>query len=103
MSTLTTQALPPKDENPQLDLINNPFYVNAELAEWPINGKVKSAGFNSASLGSINAYCFNEKKQPRRKGKNRLPWEIIYNNGKSTNHNLMQRRHFVSTFLGAKW
>jgi acyl transferase domain-containing protein len=47
--------------NPELDLENSPFYVNAELSAWPAGPKPRRAGVSSFGLGGTNAHMILEE------------------------------------------
>jgi acyl transferase domain-containing protein len=47
--------------NPQLDLPNSPFYVNATLSKWDANGTPRRAGVSSFGMGGTNAHILLEE------------------------------------------
>jgi phthiocerol/phenolphthiocerol synthesis type-I polyketide synthase E len=49
--------------NPELDIENSPFYVNAELSPWPApaDGTPRRAGVSSFGLGGTNAHIVLEE------------------------------------------
>ncbi len=47
--------------NPELDLDASPFYVNRELAKWPVGHAVRRAGVSSFGLGGTNAHVVVEQ------------------------------------------
>jgi len=60
--------------NPQIDFANSPFYVNAELREWPTpEGHPRRAGVSSFGIGGTNVHMVLEeapavKPSPSREG-----------------------------------
>lgn len=51
--------------NPQIDFENSPFYVNAELAQWPHTGTPRRAGVSSFGMGGTNAHLILEQAPDR--------------------------------------
>jgi amino acid adenylation domain-containing protein len=47
--------------NPKCDLANSPFFVNAELRNWPRNGHPRRAGVSSFGIGGTNAHVVLEE------------------------------------------
>lgn len=47
--------------NPQIDFANSPFYVNAQLADWPKNQSIRRASANSLGIGGTNAHVVLEE------------------------------------------
>ncbi len=47
--------------NPQLDLENSPFYVNAGLIDWPEGKTPRRAGVSSFGVGGTNAHVILEE------------------------------------------
>ncbi|MBV7340093.1 type I polyketide synthase, partial [Chloroflexi bacterium TSY] len=47
--------------NPQLDLANNPFYVNTTTQEWTSQGMTRRAGVSSFGMGGTNAHVVLEE------------------------------------------
>ncbi len=53
--------------NPQADLSNTPFFVNASLQPWNVrSGKRRIAGITSLGAGGTNAHLVLEEAPPRR-------------------------------------
>ncbi|MBY0561315.1 type I polyketide synthase [Hyphomicrobium sp.] len=53
--------------NPQADLSNTPFFVNADLQPWNVrSGKRRIAGITSLGAGGTNAHLVLEEAPPRR-------------------------------------
>lgn len=57
--------------NPEIDLNASPFYVNRELAKWPVGHAVRRAGVSSFGLGGTNAHVLVE--QPPATASTRTP------------------------------
>ena len=49
------------EPNPQIDFANSPFYVNAKLSEWRVNGHPRRAGVSSFGMGGTNAHMILEE------------------------------------------
>ena len=47
--------------NPNIDFPNTPFYVNTELAEWPVGTTPRRAGLSSFGVGGTNAHVVIEE------------------------------------------
>ncbi len=62
---LKHKQLPPSlhftQPNPKIDFANSPFYVNAQLADWPANGTPRRAGVSSFGIGGTNAHVVVEE------------------------------------------
>ncbi|MCP4663568.1 MAG: acyltransferase domain-containing protein, partial [bacterium] len=50
--------------NPEIDFAGSPFYVNAELAEWPVDGRPRRAGINCLGVGGTNVHLVLEEAPP---------------------------------------
>ena len=59
-----------REPNPAIDFANSPFYVNAQLAEWPQNvqGTPRRAGINSLGMGGTNVHVIVEEAPVQEKG-----------------------------------
>ncbi len=58
--------LPPslhfKKPNPEIDFVNSPFYVNAQLSEWKTKKNTPlRAGVSSFGFGGTNAHVILEE------------------------------------------
>ncbi|CAM2010379.1 polyketide synthase [Acanthopleuribacter pedis] len=50
-----------KEENPEIDFANSPFYVNTKLKNWqPVQG-VRRAGVSSFGMGGVNGHVILEE------------------------------------------
>ena len=47
--------------NPKIDFGNSPFYVNARLKEWEVDGEPRRAGVSSFGVGGTNAHVVVEE------------------------------------------
>lgn len=47
--------------NPRIDFANSPFYVNTQLAAWPVNGTPRRAGVSAFGMGGTNAHLILEE------------------------------------------
>jgi len=50
--------------NPMIDFASSPFFVNAELREWPPNRHPRRAGVSSFGVGGTNAHVVLEEAPP---------------------------------------
>ncbi len=66
--SLKHRLLPPslhfKNPNPQIDFANSPFFVNARLTEWNVDGGPRRAGVSSFGIGGTNAHVVLEEAPP---------------------------------------
>jgi acyl transferase domain-containing protein/SAM-dependent methyltransferase len=51
------------EPNPEIDFVNSPFYVQAELSDW--TATPRRAGVNSFGIGGTNAHVVLEQAPPR--------------------------------------
>jgi phthiocerol/phenolphthiocerol synthesis type-I polyketide synthase E len=89
---LKHKQIPPslhyEQPNPAIDFANSPFYVNAQLADWPANGAPRRAGVSSFGLGGTNAHVVLEEapapaaalNDPRSGGR---AWQLLLLSGRS--------------------
>jgi len=66
---LRHRQIPPtvhfKLPNPAIDFASTPFFVNAELRDWPANGSgPRRAGVSSFGIGGTNAHAILEEAPP---------------------------------------
>jgi acyl transferase domain-containing protein len=84
---LTHKQLPPslhfEEPNPVIDFAESPFYVNACLSEWKVNGSPRRAGVSSFGIGGTNAHVIvEEAAAPVLSGESR-PWQLLILSGKT--------------------
>ncbi len=51
--------------NPEIDFAHSPFYVSAELARWPADGRPRIAGLNSLGMGGTNVHVVVQEPPSR--------------------------------------
>jgi non-ribosomal peptide synthase protein (TIGR01720 family) len=78
---LAHRRLPPNlhfaRPNPRIDFAASPFYVNAQLAEWPAGPAPRRAGVSSFGIGGTNAHVVvEEAPEPEPAGPGR-PWQLF--------------------------
>lgn len=56
-----------KEENPNLNLGNTPFYVNTKLKQWEPECKIRRAGVSSFGIGGTNVHLVLEEAVDERK------------------------------------
>jgi amino acid adenylation domain-containing protein len=75
---LTHKQIPPTLHfmvpNPQTDLIDSPFYVNTNLAEWEPGPTPRRAGISSFGIGGTNVHIVLEEARGGSFRENRPPW-----------------------------
>jgi acyl transferase domain-containing protein len=74
--------LPPslyfKKPNAEVDLVNSPFYVNAELAKWQTNGPwPRRAGVSSFGLGGTNVHMVLEEAPHQTSTSESRPYQML--------------------------
>ena len=63
--------------NPQIDLANSPFRVNAQLSEWPAEDGPRRAGVSSFGIGGTNAHVILEEAPPRSPSNPSRSWQLL--------------------------
>jgi amino acid adenylation domain-containing protein/FkbM family methyltransferase len=67
--TLERQQLPPTlhftRPNPEIDFAATPFFVNADLRDWPAGDGPRRAAVSSFGVGGTNAHAILEEAPPR--------------------------------------
>jgi amino acid adenylation domain-containing protein len=73
--------LPPtlhfKAPNPQFDLRNSPFYVNATLTEWKPQDLPRRAGVSAFGVGGTNAHVILEEPPAQTSGDSARPAQLL--------------------------
>ncbi|MGB5215185.1 MAG: type I polyketide synthase, partial [Anderseniella sp.] len=59
--------------NPEIDFGSSPFYVNAQLQDFPLADTPRRAGLNSLGIGGTNAFAILEEAPPVIVTENRSP------------------------------
>ena len=49
------------EANPQIDFLNSPFFVNAELRDWPAGDQPRRAAVSSSGIGGTNSHVILEQ------------------------------------------
>ena len=52
--------------NPQIDFVSSPFYVNAQLVDWPEKKTPRRASVNSLGIGGTNVHVVLEQAPDKR-------------------------------------
>ena len=86
---LKHRQLPPSlhftQPNPQIDFDNSPFYVNAQLRDWPAQeGVPRRAGVSSFGLGGTNAHVILEEAPAAAPSGASRPWQLLLLSAKTT-------------------
>ncbi|HVR06849.1 MAG TPA: beta-ketoacyl synthase N-terminal-like domain-containing protein [Thermoanaerobaculia bacterium] len=63
--------------NPRIDFAGGPFFVNAELREWPGGGTPRRAGVSSFGIGGTNAHVILEEAPPPAASTAGRPWQLL--------------------------
>ena len=78
---LKHRQLPPslhfKEPNPRIDFANSPFYVNAQLADWPRADTPRRAGVSSFGIGGTNAHIILEEAPPLPGSDDSRPYHVL--------------------------
>ncbi len=74
--------LPPslnyEQPNPEIDFAQSPFYVNAQLREWPRReGELRRAGVSSFGMGGTNAHLVLEEAPAVVREKPADDWQVL--------------------------
>ena len=73
--------LPPtlhfREPNPQFDLGNSPFYVNAKPTEWKRQDLPRRAGVSAFGVGGTNAHVILEEPPAQISGKSTRPAQLL--------------------------
>ena len=79
--TLENRELPPmlhfESPNPELDLGDSPFRINACPEPWTRAGGPRRAGVSSFGIGGTNAHIVLEEAPPRERPREPCPWQLL--------------------------
>ncbi|HLJ89395.1 MAG TPA: amino acid adenylation domain-containing protein [Candidatus Angelobacter sp.] len=64
--------------NPKIDFQETPFYVNSQLAEWPVNGVPRRAAVSSFGIGGTNAHAVLEEAPEREPSESRSHQLLLF-------------------------
>ena len=78
---LKYRKLPPSlnflTPNPQIDFVNSPFYVNAQLCDWQTDRLPRRAGVSSFGIGGTNVHVVLEEAPPSESSHDAGPWQLL--------------------------
>lgn len=79
---LKHRQIPPslhfEQQNPQVDFVRSPFYVNTELQDWQVDGTPRRAGVSSFGIGGTNAHAvLEEAPEPLPSQPSLRPWQLL--------------------------
>jgi len=63
--------------NPAIDFAASPFYVNAQLADWPETGTPRRAAVSSFGVGGTNAHVILEEPPQPEPAAPARPWQLL--------------------------
>lgn len=63
--------------NPSIDFDGGPFYVQAALAPWPVDGAPRRAGLSSLGVGGTNAHVILQEAPAAVPGGPSRPWQLL--------------------------
>jgi amino acid adenylation domain-containing protein len=63
--------------NPEIDFVNSPFYVNAELMDWKSDATPRRAGVSSFGVGGTNAHVVLEEAPQTVFSSGSRPWQFL--------------------------
>lgn len=63
--------------NPHIEIEHSPFYVNNELAAWPVTATPRRAGVTSLGIGGTNAHVVIEQAPPVSLTRHPRPYQIL--------------------------
>ncbi|HEV2146753.1 MAG TPA: type I polyketide synthase, partial [Longimicrobiaceae bacterium] len=85
---LRHRQIPPtlhfREPNPRIDFDGSPFYVGAELADWPAGAAPRRAGVNSLGVGGTNAHAVLEEAPAPAPGGPSRPRQLLVLSAKTT-------------------
>ena len=88
--------------NPEIDFVESPFYVNAQLRNWPRKeGEPRRAGVSSFGMGGTNAHVILEEAPPVQQEKTAAAadeWQVLLLSARSAD-SLAAARQRLATHL----
>ncbi len=66
-----------KEQNPDIDFPNSPFYVNTELTDWQSDNGPRRAGVSSFGIGGTNAHVVLEEAPALQNASESRPWQLL--------------------------
>jgi len=79
--SLERERIPPSlhftAPNPEIDFAATPFFVNAELREWPRTEEPRRAAVSAFGVGGTNAHVVLEEAPPAPGGSPSRPWQLL--------------------------
>jgi non-ribosomal peptide synthase protein (TIGR01720 family) len=66
-----------RQPNPQIDLAETPFYVNAELRPWQVTEGPRRAGVSAFGIGGTNAHAILEEAPPQPPAEPSREWQLL--------------------------
>ncbi|MGB5710282.1 MAG: acyltransferase domain-containing protein, partial [Waterburya sp.] len=99
---LDNQQIPPSlnfaSPNPEIDLVNSPFYVNTKLVDWKSESHPRRAGVSSFGVGGTNAHIILEEAPPSRPSTQSRPYHLLLLSAK-TESALQRKAEQLKTHL----
>ncbi|WP_372009383.1 beta-ketoacyl synthase N-terminal-like domain-containing protein [Paenibacillus chitinolyticus] len=78
---LRHRQIPPSlhfhEQNPQIDFVNSPFFVNTKLTDWKVESYPRRAGVSSFGIGATNAHVVLEEAPNREEVAYVRPWHAL--------------------------
>ncbi len=78
---LQHREIPPslhfEQPNPRIDFAASPFFVNAELRSWEVDGPPRRAGVSSFGIGGTNAHVVLEESPSMEPSAPSRPWQLL--------------------------
>lgn len=99
---IARQQIPPSlnfvSPNPEIDLVNSPFYVNTKLADWKSKSHPRRAGVSSFGVGGTNAHIILEEAPPPEPTTQSRPYQLLLLSAK-TESALQRKAEQLKTYL----
>lgn len=85
---LKHKSLPPslhfEKPNPEIDLVNSPFYVNTKLAPWETDKLPRRAGVSCFGVGGTNSHVVLEEAPLTEASGPTRPWQLLLLSAKTS-------------------